>query len=159
MKIYFISFHNTWGINSKLLQDPLCKSTAWVSMCIFFQSILRKQSFRGVLKKMCSENRQQIYRRTPWGSVISKCDFLEFSKEFFGQRVEWVDCTISLLSHPARKINARFYLIKDFDVIYAIYHLLNSYWKYLIRINFDAEKIWRNCRKMAKIAKLNPQQM
>ena len=27
---------------------------------------------------------------------------------------------------------------------------------YLIRINFGAEKIWRNWRKMAKIAKLNP---
>ena len=30
---------------------------------------------------------------------------------------------------------------------------------YLIRINFDAEKIWRNWRKMAKISKLNPRQI
>ena len=157
MKIYLISFHNAWGINSKLLQHPLCKETTWVSICIFFQSILRKQPSRGILKKMCSENRQQIYRRAPWGSVISKCNFLEFRKKFFGQRVEWVDCTISLLSQPARKINSRFYLIKD--LTYASYHLLNSYWIYLIWINFGAEKIWRNCRKMAKIAKLNPQQM
>ena len=32
---------------------------------------IQKQSSRGVLKKRCSENIQQIYRRTP----MSKCDF------------------------------------------------------------------------------------
>ena len=32
-------------------------------------SIVQKQSSRGVLKKRCSENIQQIYRRTP----IAKC--------------------------------------------------------------------------------------
>ena len=31
----------------------------------------QKQSFRGLLKKSCSENMQQIYRRTP----MLKCDF------------------------------------------------------------------------------------
>ena len=31
--------------------------------------------------------------------------------------------------------------------------------EYLIRTNFGAEKIWRNWRKMAKIAKLNPHQI
>ena len=32
----------------------------------------QKQSIRGVLRKMCSEKMQQIYRRTP----MSKCDLL-----------------------------------------------------------------------------------
>ena len=31
----------------------------------------QKQPFRGVLRKRCSENMQQIYRRTPCQSVIS----------------------------------------------------------------------------------------
>ena len=31
--------------------------------------------------------------------------------------------------------------------------------EYLIQINFGAEKIWRNWRKMAKIAKLNLHQI
>ena len=35
-------------------------------------SLLQKQLFTGVLKKMCSENMQQIYRRKP----LSKCDFM-----------------------------------------------------------------------------------
>ena len=41
----------------------------------FFQGslpkIMQKQPSRGVLRKRCSENMQQIYRRTP----MPKCDF------------------------------------------------------------------------------------
>ena len=36
----------------------------------------QKQSFRGVLEKRCSENTQQIYRRTP----MLKCDFNKVAK-------------------------------------------------------------------------------
>ena len=36
-----------------------------------FDSFSQKQPFRGVLSKRCSENIQQIYKRT----VMSKCDF------------------------------------------------------------------------------------
>ena len=36
---------------------------------------MQKQLSRGVLKKMCSENLQQIYRRTP----MQKCDFNEIA--------------------------------------------------------------------------------
>ena len=36
----------------------------------------QKQPSRGALKKTCSENMQQIYRRTP----TPKCDFNNFSK-------------------------------------------------------------------------------
>ena len=35
------------------------------------ESFIQKQSPKGVLSKSCSENTQQIYRRTP----MSKCDF------------------------------------------------------------------------------------
>ena len=39
---------------------------------------IQKQPFRGVLKKRCSENMQQIYRRTP----MQKCKFNNvFSQE------------------------------------------------------------------------------
>ena len=130
MSICFISFYNTFGINSKLLQHPLYTRYHLSFNMHFYQSILRKQPSRGVRKKRCFGNMQQIYRRNPCQSVISKCDVLEFRNESFGRRVEWVGCTIFLLSQPARKINIRFYLIKDFDVIYVSYHLLNACWKY-----------------------------
>ena len=38
---------------------------------VFSHSILQKQPTRGVLKKRCSENMQQIYRSTP----MPNCDF------------------------------------------------------------------------------------
>ena len=44
---------------------------------------LQKRPFRGVLEKRCSENMQQIYRRTP----MPKCDFnkVPFSEQFFNR--------------------------------------------------------------------------
>ena len=39
----------------------------------------QKQPFGGVLKKRCSENMQQIYRRTP----MPKCDFNEVTKQLY----------------------------------------------------------------------------
>ena len=41
-------------------------------------SLLQKQPSKGVLRKRCSENIQQIYRRTP----MSKCDFNKFALQF-----------------------------------------------------------------------------
>ena len=38
----------------------------------------QKQSSRGVLRKWCSKNKQQIYRRTP----IPKCDFNNMQSNF-----------------------------------------------------------------------------
>ena len=39
----------------------------------------KKQPFRGVLRKSCFENMQQIYRRTP----MSKCDFNKVAKQLY----------------------------------------------------------------------------
>ena len=39
---------------------------------------LQKQPFRGVLRKRCSENMEQIYRRTP----MPKCDFNKTALQF-----------------------------------------------------------------------------
>ena len=39
----------------------------------------RKQPFIGVLKKSCSENMQQIYRRAP----MPKCDFNKVAKQLY----------------------------------------------------------------------------
>ena len=41
----------------------------------------QKQPFRGVLRKRCSENMQQIYRRTP----MPKCDFNHTSPWVFSR--------------------------------------------------------------------------
>ena len=44
---------------------------------IIFAWNIQKQPSRGVLRKSCSENMQQIYRRTP----MSKCDFNKVAKQ------------------------------------------------------------------------------
>ena len=46
----------------------------WMRMFVFNK--LKKQPSRGVLKKRCSENMQQSYRRTP----MPKCDFNKVAK-------------------------------------------------------------------------------
>ena len=47
----------------------------------------QKQPSRGVLKKRCSENMQQIYRRTP----MPKCDFNKVAKQLYWNRTSaWV---------------------------------------------------------------------
>ena len=47
----------------------------------------KKEPFRGVLKNRCSENMQQIYRRTP----IPKCDFNKVAKQLYWNRTSaWV---------------------------------------------------------------------
>ena len=40
-------------------------------------TFLQKQPFRAVFRERCSENMQQIYRRTP----IPKCDFNKVGKD------------------------------------------------------------------------------
>ena len=40
---------------------------------------IQKQPSRGVLKKSCSENMQQIYRKTP----VPKCDFNKVALQFY----------------------------------------------------------------------------
>ena len=47
---------------------------------------VQKQPPRGVLKKRCSENMQEIYRRTR----MSKCDFNKLQNNFIEIASEWV---------------------------------------------------------------------
>ena len=50
------------------------QGNSFLFVCLFFRPLLfpyQKQPSRGVLKKRCSGNMQQIYRRTP----MQKCDF------------------------------------------------------------------------------------
>ena len=47
----------------------------------------KKQPSRGILKRRCSENMQQIYRRTP----MSKCYFNKVAKQLYWNRtLAWV---------------------------------------------------------------------
>ena len=49
-------------------------------MCDTFEKLdFQKQPPRGVPGKRCSENMQQIYRRTP----MSKCDFNKVAKQLY----------------------------------------------------------------------------
>ena len=51
--------------------------TMEVEMFAIIKFLFQKQSPRGVPRKRCSENMQQIYRRTP----MSKCDFNKVPKQ------------------------------------------------------------------------------
>ena len=48
-------------------------------ICSFLDFSIQKQPSRGVLRKRCSENMQQIYRRTP----MPWCDFNKFVKQLY----------------------------------------------------------------------------
>ena len=52
----------------------------------FFLPNVRKQPTRGVLKTRCSENMQQIYRRTP----MPKCDFNKAAKQLYWNTSTWL---------------------------------------------------------------------
>ena len=50
-----------------------------VNLARFFRTSIQKQQSRGALKRRCSENMQQIYRRTP----MLKCDFNKIAKQLY----------------------------------------------------------------------------
>ena len=53
----------------------------------YWNGLIQKQPSRGFLKKACSENMQQIYKRTP----IPKCDFNKVAKQIYWNRTSaWV---------------------------------------------------------------------
>ena len=54
-----------------MLQDFLNVSDHFEVLFFKELNLLQKQPSRGVLRKRCSENTQQIYRRT----TMPKCDF------------------------------------------------------------------------------------
>ena len=54
---------------------------------------LQTQAFRGVLRKMCSENMQQIYRR----KSVPKSDFNKVAMEFFEITLQHKCSPVSLL--------------------------------------------------------------
>ena len=72
-----------WPLKSFELESDywtnLFFSSKWVISFIWFQRSIekrQKQPSRGVLKKRCTENIRQIYRRTP----VPKCDFNKVAK-------------------------------------------------------------------------------
>ena len=53
------------------------------NLVTLFNSNLKKESFRGVLKKMCFENMHQIYRRTPMPKCA--CTFAAYFQNTFSK--------------------------------------------------------------------------
>ena len=73
-----------------LLRDNIYKHAGF-GFRVFCSCSFQKQPFRGVLRKSCSENMQQIYRRTP----MLKCDFNKFAKQLYWNRtLAWVFSSI-----------------------------------------------------------------
>ena len=63
-----------------------------LSVWIFF-SFVQKQPSKGVPRKRCSENMQQIYRRTP----MPNCDFNKVAKQLYWNHTStWVFLRIPL---------------------------------------------------------------
>ena len=67
-------------------------SYSWY-MTRFFNSEYQKQPSRGVLKKRCSENMQQIYRRIP----VLKCDFNKVAFQLYWNYTRHECCPVNLL--------------------------------------------------------------
>ena len=65
---------NFWG--QRHIQNPI-KHPRWSFLRKQLTSEVQTQPSRGVLKKRCSENMQQIYRRIP----MPKCNFNKVAKE------------------------------------------------------------------------------
>ena len=53
------------------LHDRKLVSCKLITKCYLLKYSIQRQPFRGVLKKRCTENMQQFYRRT----LMPKCDF------------------------------------------------------------------------------------
>ena len=64
-----------------------CFKTRYTKIIIQHLTLFQKQPLRGLLKKKCSENMQQIYRRIP----MPKCDFNKVAKQLYWNRTSaWV---------------------------------------------------------------------
>ena len=91
--IHFFYFAK-WNFLSNYLEDKevdlvFKKSKLQTIKQWLFCGYLEKQPFRGALRKRCSENMQQIYRRTP----IPKCDFNKVTLQLYWNYISaWVFC-------------------------------------------------------------------
>ena len=73
------------NFNQKFQERPkqMCIKHKWLYLTMESQ----KQPSRGVLSKMCSENMQQIYRRTP----MPECDFNKVAlRLYWNHTLAWV---------------------------------------------------------------------
>ena len=68
--------------------------TSMLKMFATFRLLVQKQSPRGVPTKTCSENMQQIYRRTP----MPMCDFNKVALHvYWNQTSAWVSSFIKII--------------------------------------------------------------
>ena len=69
-----------WSCIHKVLRAQNLMILFWYATCLWqVGSFFQKQPFRSVLRKKCSENMEQIYRRTP----LPKCDFNNVAKKLY----------------------------------------------------------------------------
>ena len=85
---YLFVWYTVWTIYLTVKKKCLTKNESYfVNTSEIFRSYCQKQPSRGVLKKKCSENMQQIYRRTP----MRKHDFNKVAKQLYWNRTSaWV---------------------------------------------------------------------
>ena len=114
-----------WFVSEHVFLHKHISETIHCSMSRYFQDVsrkcfhkfsLQKQPFRGILRKRCSENTQQIYRRTP----MSNCDFNKvalhgcspFYKNTYGRLLQkFVALTTNKFEHTRELFRANKILI------------------------------------------------
>ena len=67
-----------WNIGLGWIKDIRLIFNAFLSFLVSTFKHAQKQQFIGVFVKRCSENMQQIYRKTP----ITRCDFNKVAWQF-----------------------------------------------------------------------------
>ena len=93
---------NVQEVLKMICQEIVCKIWPCVLKLFFFTILVFSRRFRNILKRLlyfqkqpprdvrkkrCSENMQQIYRRTP----MPKCDFIKVALQFYWNRTPaWV---------------------------------------------------------------------
>ena len=76
---------NDWPLRNRDLHHERTKAERWSRsmetntwFAYVIEHSVQKQSSRGVFRKRCSENIQQVYRRT---TLMPKCDFNKFARQ------------------------------------------------------------------------------
>ena len=76
LRTTFTMEHLWWLLLRRIFWNIVRWGNLKVRICFNY---LHKQPFRGVLKKSCSENMQQIYRRTPTPKCDLQSNFIEIT--------------------------------------------------------------------------------
>ena len=108
---------------------------------------MQKPPSRGVLRKRCSENMQQIYRRTP----MPKCNFNKVSLEYWNRTSAWVfSCKFAVyIQNTCLKNTSGWLLLNMIHTICLLIHVFHNDAIYSTEY-YDPQyqSLWRSTKKV-----------